>query len=321
VTRPFRFAVQAYTTESAAAWRETARVVETLGYSTLHLADHYIGPGPALAATNHPVQSIAAVPAMAVAAEATTTLRVGCRVFCVDYHEPVVLAKELATLDLLSGGRIEAGLGAGWLAGEYEAMGIPFAAAGVRIDRLRAVVDLLRQCAADGEVKLDQGGVFAQGFEAVPKPLQPGGVPIMIGGGSRRVLQLAGAEADIVSLNFDNSSGRVGVDGVGSSTAERTAAKLAWVREGAGERFDQLELEIGAYFVAVTDDPDAALRRLSGMFDLPPVELERHPHVLVGSVGAICDELARRREEYGISYVTVGASVAADFAPVVSRLG
>ena len=101
--------------------------------------------------------------------------------------------------------------------------------------------------------KLDQGGVFAQGFEAVPKPLQPGGLPIMIGGGSRRVLQLAGAEADIVSLNFDNSSGRVGVDGVGSSTAERTAAKLAWVREGAGERFDQLELEIGAYFVAVTE--------------------------------------------------------------------
>ena len=321
MTRPFRFAVQAYTTDSASAWRETARSTEALGYSTLHLADHYIGPGPALAATNHPVQSIAAVPAMAVAAEATTTLRIGCRVFCVDYHEPVVLAKELMTLDLLSEGRIEAGLGAGWLAGEYDAMGIPFASAGVRIERLEAVVDLLRQSAAEGEVKLDQGGVFAQGFEAVPKPFQMGGPPIMIGGGSPRVLRLAGAKADIVSFNFDNSSGRIGADGVGSSTADQTAAKVQWVREGAGERFEQLELEIGAYFVTVTEDPDAALRRLSAAFDLPASELATHPHVLVGPVGAICDELARRRDEYGISYVTVGASVAADFAPVVARLG
>src|SRR5438105_15020444 len=116
--RPFRFAVQAYNAESAAAWRETARRTEAFGYSTLHVADHYIGPGPALAATNHPVQTLAAVPAMAMAAAATTTLRVGCRVFCIDYHQPVVLAKEVATLDLLSGGRIEAGLGPGWLAGE-----------------------------------------------------------------------------------------------------------------------------------------------------------------------------------------------------------
>ena len=147
---------------------------------------------------------------MAVAAEATTTLRVGCRVLCVDYHQPVVLAKELATLDLLSDGRIEAGLGAGWLAGEYEAMGIPFAPPAPRIDRLAAVIDLLRACFAGGEVKIDEAGVFAQGFEAVPKPVQPGGPPIMIGGGSPRVLRLAGAKADIVSLNFDNSSGRIG---------------------------------------------------------------------------------------------------------------
>src|SRR5687767_2999712 len=123
--RPFRFAVQAYSAESAGAWRDLARKVEELGYSTLHLADHYIGPGPALSATNHPVQTLAAVPAMAVAAEATTTLRVGSRVLCIDYHHPVVLAKELATIDVLSEGRLEAGLGAGWLAGEYEAMGIP----------------------------------------------------------------------------------------------------------------------------------------------------------------------------------------------------
>lgn len=318
--RPFRFAVQAYAADSGAEWRATARRIESLGYATLHLADHYIGPGPALAATNHPVQSIAAVPAMAVAAEATTTLRVGCRVLCVDYHHPVVLAKELATLDLLSDGRIEAGLGAGWLAGEYEAMGIPFARAGARIERLGAVVDLLRSCFAEGEVKIDEASVFAQGFEAVPKPVQPGGPPIMIGGGSKRVLRLAGAKANVVSLNFDNSSGRIGAEGVGTSTADQTAAKVAWVREGAGPRFEQIELEIGAYFSAVTDRVDDVLARFSAAFDLSLDELAGHPHVLVGSVDQICDELERRRDAYGISYVTVGESVAEDFAPIVARL-
>jgi probable F420-dependent oxidoreductase len=317
---PFRFAVQSYATDNAAAWRATAQRTEDLGYSTLHLADHYIGPGPAIKATNHPVQSIAAVPAMAVAAEATTTLRIGCRVLCVDYHHPVVLAKELATLDLLSEGRIEAGLGAGWLAGEYEAMGIPFATAGERIEHLAAVVDLLHACFAEGEVKFDQAGVFAEGFEAVPKPVQPGGPPIMIGGGSPKVLRLAGAKADIVSINFNNSSGKIGPLGVGSSTADHTATKIDWVREAAGDRFARLELEIAAYFTSVTERIDDALAPLSAAFGLPAEQLARHPHVLIGPVDAICDELERRRDSYGISYVTVPESASGAFAPVVARL-
>jgi probable F420-dependent oxidoreductase len=318
--RTFRFAVQTYAADSADAWRGLARRVEALGYSTLHVADHYIGPGPALTPTNHVAQSIAAVPAMASAAEATTTLRVGCRVFGIDYHHPVVLAKEVATLDLLSDGRIEVGLGAGWLANEYEAMGIPFERPSVRIARLAATVDLLRTCFDDGEVKFDCAGVIAQGFEALPKPVQRPGPPIMIGGGSPKVLRMAGAKADIVSLNFDNSSGRIGPEGVGSGTADQTAAKIGWVREGAVERFPDIELEIGAYFTSVGASAGGALGRLSGLFGLPPDELARHPHVLAGSVAEICDELQRRREAYGLSYVTVGASVAEDFAPVVARL-
>jgi probable F420-dependent oxidoreductase len=318
--RPFRFAVQSYATDDATAWRATARRTEALGYSTLHLADHYIGPGPALKSTNHPVQSIAAVPAMAVAAEVTTTLHVGCRVFCADYHHPVVLAKELATLDLLSDGRIEAGLGAGWLAGEYEAMGIPFAKAGERIERLAAVIDLLRACFGEGEVKFDRAGVFAQGFEAVPKPVQPGGPPIMIGGGSPKVLRLAGAKADIVSINFNNSSGTIGPLGVGSGAADQTATKIDWVREGAGDRFANLELEIAAYFTSVTDRVVEYVGRLGAAFGLPPEQVACHPHVLVGPVGAMCDELERRREAFGISYITVPVSAAEDFAAVVARL-
>ena len=318
--RPFRFAVQSYAVESASVWRDLARRVEALGYSTLHVADHYIGPGPALASTDHPVQSIAAVPAMAAAAEATSTLRIGCRVFCVDYHHPVVLAKEIATLDMLSDGRIEAGLGAGWLDAEYDAMGVGFDPAGVRIERLSAVIDLLRECFAGEELKFDRAGVTATGFAALPKPVQPGGPPLLVGGGSPRVLRLAGAKADIVSLNFDNSSGKIGPVGVGSGTADNTAAKVGWVREGAGERFGDLELEIAAYFTVVTDDPAPVVSRYAGAFGLEGEALTIHPHVLIGSVDTIVDELQRRRETYGISYVTVGDSVVDAFAPVVARL-
>ncbi len=152
-SRPFRFAVQAFNASSGKEWRDKARQAEALGYSTLHLADHVIGPGPAIAATRHPVQQLAAVPAIMSAAEATTTLRVGCRVFCVDYHHPVVLVKTAATIDLLSDGRLEFGLGAGWLAGEYEAMGIAMDPPGVRIERLAEVIGLARTLFAASRVR------------------------------------------------------------------------------------------------------------------------------------------------------------------------
>jgi probable F420-dependent oxidoreductase len=318
--KPFRFAVQSYDAGSAGEWRERARRVEDLGYSALHLADHYIGPGPALTSTNHPVQTIAAIPAMAFAAEATTTLRIGCRVLCIDYHHPVVLAKELATLDVLSDGRIEAGLGAGWMAGEYDAMGIPFDPPGVRIERLAAVIELLRECFAGGEVDFDRADIVATGFAAVPKPVQPGGPPLLVGGGSPKVLRLAGARADIVSLNFDNSSGQIGAAGVSSGTADGTARKIDWIREGAGSRFDDLELEIGAYFTNVTDDPQPVLDKYSAAFGMAAGDFARHPHVLIGSESALIDELERRRSDLGINYVTIPDTVIEAFAPIVSKL-
>jgi probable F420-dependent oxidoreductase len=320
MTRPFRFGVQSYSSPSAAHWRDQARRAEALGYDILNLADHVIGPGPALAATNHPVQDLAAIPAMAVAAEATTTLRVGCRVLCVDYRNPVMLAKELATIDLFSDGRLEIGLGAGWLANEYAAIGIPFDAAGVRLQRLGEHLAVIRACFADEPVDVTGEHVHAAGFDGVPKPVQDGGPPIMIGGGSPRVLGFAGREADIVSFNFDNSSGQIGPVGIASSTAARTAQKLEWVRAGAGDRFDEIELEIGAYFTVVTDDRPRALERMAPMLGLDPAQLADHPHALIGSVDEICDALVKRREEYGISFVTVGGNVLEAFAPVVERL-
>jgi probable F420-dependent oxidoreductase len=319
MTRPFRFAVQAYTAPTPAAWREQARRAEQMGFSAFHLADHVIGPGPALTAMNHPVQDVAAVPAMAVALEATETIRIGCRVFCVDFRRPVVFAKEVATLDFFAEGRLEVGLGAGWMAAEYDAMGIPFDPPGTRLDRLEEVVQLLRAHYGDGPVDIDGEHVHASGFEGVPTPAT-GLPPLMIGGGSRRVLGIAGREADIVSLNFDNSSGRLGAEGFGTSTADRTEQKLDWIRAGAGARFDDLELEIGAYVTIVTDDRAATLDAMGPVLGLTPEQLGDHPHGLIGSVDHICEQLLARRERYGISYVTFPIDVIGAVAPVVERL-
>lgn len=320
MTRPFRFGCQAYNAASRAEWKDKARRAEDLGYSSFMLADHYIGPGPALTATNHPVQSLAAVPAIAVAAEATTSIKVGARVMCIDYRNPAVLVKEMATLDLLSDGRLEMGLGAGWLQGEYEAMGVPWDPAGVRITRLGEVVRMAKLLMADGEVNFEgQAGVRAVGFEGLPKTVQRPHPPIMIGGGAERVLKLAGREADIVSFNFDNSSGKIGPD-VPTSGADAVLRKVAWVRDGAGDRFDQIELEIGAYFTFVSDQGAQIAEGMAARFGMSAEQMLTHPHGLFGSVDTICDELERRREQFGISYVTVGDSVAEAFAPVVARL-
>ena len=134
------------------------------------------------------------------------------------------------------------------------------------------------------------------------------------------MLGIAGREADIVSLNFDNRSGRLGPEGVGSGSADHTAEKVGWIREGAGQRFDDLELEIAAYFTVVTDDRDGSLAAMAARFGAEPEMLDDHPHTLIGSVDAICEQLEARREAYGISYVTVSSRAAEDFAPVVARL-
>ena len=142
---PFRFAVQSFNADSGQDWATKVQRAESLGYSAFHLADHLIGPGPALSRTNHPIQVLAAVPAMAYAAAVTSTINIGCRVFCVDYRLPVVLAKEAMTIDLLSGGRLELGLGAGWLKDEYEAVGLTMDSPGTRISRLEDVIHAIKQ--------------------------------------------------------------------------------------------------------------------------------------------------------------------------------
>src|SRR4051794_6256931 len=297
--RGFRFAVQAWNATSAKGWRDTARWVEEHGFSTLHLADHYAGPGPAMDAANHPAQQLAAVPAMAMAAEATETLRVGCRVFCVDYHHPAVLAKEAATIDLLSDGRLELGLGAGWIRSEYEAMGLSFDPAGTRITRLAEVVQLVKAHCGGGLLEEAGAHVRVAGYEGLPSPVQRPHPPIMIGGGSPRILGLAGAEAAIVSLNFDNRAAKIGAAGVQSATAAATEQRIEWIRAGAGSRFDQIELETAAYFTVVTPHGASAAEQLGATFGLDATAMRQHPNALIGSVDEICEQLAERRQRFG----------------------
>jgi probable F420-dependent oxidoreductase len=318
--RPFRFAAQAFEAKSGKEWSDIARRTEDLGYSTLFTTDHYFGPGPISESSGHRPVDVAPIAAMTAAAAVTTGLRVGCRVFNVDLHQPVVLAKELATLDMLSEGRLEVGLGAGWVVAEYEGLGVPMDRPSVRIARLGEVVELMKVHWSGRDVAVDGKYVHAHGFAGLPLPVQQPHPPIFIGGGRERILTLAGRLADIVSFNFDNSAGRLGAASVASSGASETAQKLEWVRAGAGDRFVQIELEIGAYFVAVDDDPSAMIAAMASRFGVSDEEFASHPHALLGSVDTICETLQERREQYGFSYITVPQRNLDDFAPVVARL-
>jgi probable F420-dependent oxidoreductase len=318
--RPFRFSVQAFEAESGTEWIRTARRAEDLGYSTLFLTDHYFGPGDISATSGHRPVDVAPLTAMTAAAMATTRLRVGCRVFCADYHNPVVLAKELATLDMLSEGRLEVGLGAGWVAAEYDGLGIRMDRPGVRIERLAEVAGVLTAHWTGKPLEVRGRHVRASGFAGRPLPVQQPHPPILIGGGAPRVLKLAGRLADIVSINFNNAAGKLGSGSLASSTRDATAEKIGWIRDGAGDRFDDIELEIGAYFVAVSEDPAEALQSMARRFGVTSEALAEHPHALIGSVAEVCDSLEQRRSELGVSYVNVAQRSMGAFAPVVARL-
>jgi probable F420-dependent oxidoreductase len=324
--QPFRFAIQATNAASGRDWRDFVCKVEDLGYSTLFLADHYLGPGPAQRAARTPRQDLAPIAAIAAAAAHTTTLRVGCRVFCMDYHVPAVLAKEAATLDLLSDGRLELGIGAGWSAVEYEAMGLTFDTPGRRIAKLKEVVALVKAHCAGEELTSVGDYVNVHGYQGTPAPVQRPHPPIMIGGGRKRVLTYAGQEADIVSINTVPFAIRTD-DGL--TPAEEAARRYEYVRAAAGTRIGDLDIESSPYFVSIvgsadsgsTADPsDTAYERIADKTGMAPDVLRDHPNVLAGSVTAIAETLLARRENFGINYVTVQQTQAERFAPIVARL-
>jgi probable F420-dependent oxidoreductase len=314
---PFRFAVQATNAAGAREWRDTVRKVEDLGYSTLFLADHYLGPGPAQRAARTPRQDLAPIAAMAAAAAYSETLRIGCRVFCIDYHVPAVLAKEAATLDLLSEGRLELGIGAGWSEIEYTALGLHFDRPGRRIAKLAEFVSLIK-AHWQGE-ELDCSGEFVRvrGYAGRPRPVQRPHPPIMIGGGGPRVLSLAGREADIVSMSSVPFVAR-NADGLDpQAVAQRRAG---YVQAAAGERYRHLDVESSPYFTEITDDPETVLAGVAASTGISADLLRDHPNVLIGSPERVVEMLYSRREALGVNYVTVQQSQLESFAPVVDRL-
>lgn len=320
MVKSFRFASRGVEVEPANALRNRVRRAEALGYYAYLMSDHVAGPGPAMAATGHPPAGLACIPTMMLLAEASSTIRIGTRVIGIDYHIPVTLARDLATLDLLSGGRLEVGLGAGWIAAEYDAIGIPFDPAPVRIERLDEAITLLKALFQPGEVSHHGKYFHAHGFEGAPQPTQRPYPPIAVGGGAKKILQLAARQADIVCFNYDNRSGQLGADGVQRTTDDLMSQRVGWVREAAGDRFAALELEVGINKVAVTDEPRAAAEQYGAQVGLTVDQVLTHPHVLIGTVDSIVEELLRRREAYGISYISIHDRFAVDFAPVVDRL-
>lgn len=313
----FRFAVQGTKATTSLEWRGLARSVQDLGYTTLFVTDHYLGPGPASAESRLTPQHLAPIAAMATAAAVTETLRVGCRVFCVGYHVPAVLAKEAATLDLLSDGRLEFGLGAGWNGPEHAALGRPFEAGPRRVDELEEVVALVKAHWRGEPMDIRGRYATASGYSGLPLPVQKPHPPLMIGGSRRRVLSLAAREADIVSIanvHFDakNEAGR--------TPAEETAHRLEVVRAAAGDRFAGLEIETTPTFARITDDPRAEAERVGRMLGVPADGLLDHPNILFGTVDEVVDRLQERRERFGASYITLQQNQAGPFAPVVARL-
>lgn len=304
--RPFRFAVQTSSAPDGATWRERARRVEALGYSTLYVPDHFTDQwGPLVALTS--------------AAEATKTLNVGALVFDNDYRHPVVLAKEVATLDLLSGGRVEFGIGAGWMRTDYEQSGIPYDEPAVRVDRLEEALSIYSGLWR-GSTSFAGAHYEVPGAIGSPAPSRPGGPKLVIGGGGRRVLTLAAQHADIVGINPSLRSGTVDGATARSAVAERYDERLAWVREAAGTRFDELELQVLTFLVAVGDDRAEFAERMGPALGLEPAAAAEAPIALVGSISEICDQLLERRERWGLTYWVVHDHEMEAFAPVVERL-
>jgi probable F420-dependent oxidoreductase len=292
---PFRFGVVAAHARSGEEWAAKARHIEALGYATLVIPDNL-------------QHTLAPLPALAVAATATRTLRVGTYVLANDYRNPVMLAKDAATLDLLSGGRFELGIGAGrpTAATESRMLGVPFEAGGVRLARLAESLAIIKPLLAGQRATATGPQYGAADAEISPLPIQQPRLPILIAGSGPRLLALAAREADIVAL------------GVGPEANEAVVAeKIALLREAAGERFGQLEININLMMVG-----EQMPRWIAAQFGANAGQLARSGAipVLTGTTDAMCETLEQRRETLGISYIMVSDELLEALAPVVERL-
>ena len=301
---PFRFGVYAAVAPTMSAWRDQARMAEGLGYSTLYGSDHLDAQfGPLVA--------------MTVAAEATSTLHVGSFVLNNDFRNPVVLAKEIATLGLAAEGRVEVGLGAGWLGSDYEQAGIEFDELAVRVDRLAESLAVMKSLWSQGEATFAGRYYTVHGARCDPRPASP--PRVMVGGGSKRLITVAAREADTVGINTSLKVGDKSADTTIQATLDRYDRCLAWVREAAPDRFSSIEFQIVAFATRVVPSRRAAVRTAT-MLGLPGEDALDLPIALLGTPDDLCERLLERRERWGFTNIVVPGEAMEAFAPVVARL-
>ncbi len=305
---PFRFGVQCSSPPNvtATSWRELARRTEDLGFHRLTVSDHLD-------------DQLAPIAALMAAADATTTLRIGVLVLCNDYRHPAVVAKEAATLDILSDGRFELGLGAGWMTTDYERAGIAMDRPSVRIERLEEAIHVVRGLLSEGPCTFHGEHYQIAGLTGSPKPIQQP-LPLLIGGGGRKVLELAGRHADIIGLNPKLPNGVIDASAGPDATAAATERKIDWIREAAGPRFADIELHTRIHLAVVTDDRMGMAEALAPSLGLTVAESLETPHALCGTVDQIVDDLLGRRERFGISSIGLSLDAMDAFAPVVAKL-
>jgi probable F420-dependent oxidoreductase len=284
-----------------------AQHVEDSGYHTLVMPDH-LGARFALA------------PALVLAAEATSKLRVGSLVYDNDFRHPALLAQEVASIDLLTDGRFEFGLGAGWLKSEYDAAGIPFDDGATRVERMAEALHVVK--ALFDATPLTYEGRFYRltGLTGSAKPAQQPHPPILIGGGGRRLLTLAAKEADIISVMPQSRRDGSGLED-GDASPEAFARKVAWIREAAGSRFSTIELNTLVQTVLITDHGRDAAEPLGKEYAMDADQVFETPLVLIGSLDQIAQTLEQRRERFGLSYITVFEKDVENLARVIDRLG
>jgi probable F420-dependent oxidoreductase len=317
-SRPFRFGVLCESARTTDDLLATARAAEDAGYATFLIRDHLLDTPFA--------HQFAPLTSLAWVASTTRTLRVGTLVIANDYRPPVQLAKELATLDALSGGRVELGLGAGFLEAEYGPLGIPFERPGLRVDRLEEAIQVYKGLLSPERVTFQGTHYDLTEFDNFPKPVQRPHVPIMVAGGSKRMLTLAGREADIVGLMGVSTDGGVMRRDPGRRSAAGVAQQVEWVRQGAGDRFDQVELST-VITPILTADTQSARRdaaeqyaRDQGSPDLTAEQVLEMPSMLIGSVEQMAADLEARCDQLALSYYVLSDKHAQAFAPIVARL-
>jgi probable F420-dependent oxidoreductase len=309
--RPFRFLADGREAADARTLGETARRAEAIGFDALVIPDHLI-------------DQLAPAPAMAVIAAATERLRIGAFVLNNDLRHPAVLAQDLASLDVLSGGRLDVAIGAGWNRAEYDAIGLTFDPVPIRVGRLIEAVSVLKGCFADGPFSFAGDHYTIADYDARPKPVQRPHPPFFIGGGGRRTLSFAGREANIVGL-APRLLPRVRGD-PRSITLAATEEKIAWVREAAGGRFDELEFNVYPSMsqVIVTDNARTELESLAARLEersgmpVSADDLTDSPHIFIGSIDGLVTKFQSLRERLGISSIMLGG--VDELAPVVERL-